>query len=71
MALEKITEAEMNAKGVCAAPDILSGTAAQNKAVFDRMNRELVVLAYNARADPLNDIGVAAAVLAAANPRFK
>ena len=71
MALEKITEAEMNAKGVCAAPDILSGTAAQNKAVFDRMNRELVVLAYNDLVDQLNEMGVAEAVLAAANAGFK
>ena len=39
MALEKITEQQMNEQGVCAAPDILNGTPAQNKALFDRMVR--------------------------------
>lgn len=47
MALEKITTQQMDTKGVCAAPDVLSGTPAQNKAVFDRMVRELIAPAYN------------------------
>ena len=56
MALEKITEAQMNATGVCAAPDILNGTPAENKAVFDRMVRNLVAPAYNACVDAVNEL---------------
>lgn len=56
MALKKITEAEMDAAGVVAAPDVLSGTPAQNKAVFDRMVRQLVAPAYNAAVDAINEI---------------
>lgn len=56
MALEKITEAQMNANGVVAAPDILSGTAAENKAIFDRMVRNLVAPAYNACVEVVNDL---------------
>lgn len=54
MSLEKITTQQMDAKGVCAAPDVLSGTPAQNKAVFDRMVRELIAPAYNAAVDAVN-----------------
>ena len=54
MSLEKITTQQMDAKGVCSAPDVLSGTPAQNKAVFDRMVRELVAPAYNAAVDAIN-----------------
>lgn len=56
MALEKITEAKMNANGVVAAPDILNGTAAENKAIFDRMVRNLVAPAYNACVDVVNEL---------------
>lgn len=56
MALEKITEAQMNANGVVAAPDILNGTAAENKAIFDRMVRNLVAPAYNACVDAVNGL---------------
>lgn len=56
MALKKITDAEMDAAGVVAAPDVLSGTPAQNKAVFDRMVRRLVAPAYNAAVDAINEI---------------
>lgn len=56
MALEKITEAQMNANGVVAAPDILNGTAAENKAIFDRMVRNLVAPAYNACVDVVNEL---------------
>ena len=56
MALEKITEAQMNANGVVAAPDILNGTAAENKAIFDRMVRSLVAPAYNACVDVVNEL---------------
>ena len=56
MALKKITDAEMDAAGVVAAPDVLSGTPAQNKAVFDRMVRQLVAPAYNAAVGAINEI---------------
>ena len=66
MALEKITEAQMDAKGVISAPNILNGSAAANKAIFDRMVRELVAPAYNKCVDAVNALesteqGVAAA----------
>ena len=53
MPLEKITTQQMDAKGVCAAPDILNGTPAQNKSIFDRMVRELIAPAYNAAVDAI------------------
>lgn len=59
MALEKITEAQMDAKGVCAAPDILNGTPAQNKSIFDRMVRQLIAPAYNACVDLVNTLETA------------
>lgn len=45
----KISADEIGSKGVAAAPDKLSGTAAENKALFDRLVRELV-------AEKLNDL---------------
>lgn len=56
MALRKITEEEMNAQGVIAAPDILNGTPAQNKAIFDRMVRNLVAPAVNACAEAVDEV---------------
>lgn len=56
MALKKITDAEMDAAGVCAVPDVLSGTPAENKKVFDRMVRQLVAPAYNAAVDAIAEI---------------
>lgn len=56
MALKKITTAEMDANGVCSAPDVLTGTPAQNKAMFDKMVRQLVAPAYNAAVDAINEI---------------
>ena len=56
MAVKRITEAEMDQQGVCAAPNILSGTPAQNKAVFDRMVRSLVAPAVNACADAMEQV---------------
>ena len=46
MALEKITNAEIQAAHVQAAPDTLTGTAAQNKSVFDALP-ELICEKYN------------------------
>ena len=45
----KITADEISTRGVVSAPDKLSGTAAENKALFDRLVRELV-------AEKLNDL---------------
>ena len=58
MALKRITEEEMNAKGVIAAPDILNGTPAQNKAIFDRLVRNVVAEAFNSLAEELEGLGV-------------
>ncbi len=46
----------MDENGVCAAPDILTGTPAENKALFDRMVRQLVAPAYNACAEAVDAI---------------
>lgn len=54
MALDHITEAEMDAAGVVSAPDILSGTPAQNKAIFDNLVRAVVAAAVNQVIDELN-----------------
>lgn len=43
----KITDSDIAQKGVVAAPDKLTGTAAQNKAIFDRLIREVVKARYN------------------------
>ena len=59
MPLEKITTQQMDAKGVCAAPDILNGTPAQNKSIFDRMVRQLIAPAYNACVDLVNTLETA------------
>ena len=56
MALRKITEEEMNAQGVVAAPDILSGTTAQNKAIFDRMTKQLIAPAVNACVEAVEEV---------------
>ena len=44
----RITEEDVAQSGVIAAPDRLTGTAAQNKAVFDRLIRDAVKEKYNA-----------------------
>lgn len=54
--IQKITEAQMDANGVCSAPNVLNGTVAQNKAVFDKMVRQLVAPAYNAAVDAIDAI---------------
>ena len=43
----KITESAVAEKGIAAAPDRLSGTAAENKALFDRLVREVVAERIN------------------------
>ena len=59
MALQnyKITSADINRKGVVAAPDRLTGNAHQNKMVFDRLIREIVAELYNDLIDALTGTG--------------
>lgn len=56
MALDeyKITGEEIGAKGIVSAPDKLTGTAAENKALFDRLVRELVAEKLNELIDALS-----------------
>ena len=50
---KKITDVQMNNNGVISAPDKLTGTAAENKAVFDKLVRATVAPQYNALIDEL------------------
>lgn len=50
---KKITDVQMNSNGVISAPDKLTGTAAENKAVFDKLVRATVAPQYNALIDEL------------------
>lgn len=59
MALPKITETQMNENGVIAAPDILTGNPQENKALFDRMVRQLLAPAYNECAEAVDTINAA------------
>lgn len=58
----KITDEQIAQKGVIAAPDKMTGSAAQNKAVFDRLIREAVKGAVNGLIDALEGFGVEFAV---------
>lgn len=49
----KVTTTQISTYGVVAAPDRLTGTAAQNKAVFDRLIREAVAGCVNGLIDAL------------------
>lgn len=49
----KITDGDISTKGVVAAPDKLTGTAAQNKAIFDRLIREILKVDINNVIDAL------------------
>lgn len=49
----KITEQMIQHKGVIAAPDRLTGTANENKMVFDRLIREAVKACFNGLVDEL------------------
>jgi len=62
MPLTKITEQQLEQKGVIAAPDILTGTASENKAVFDRLVREVVTTVVNHLIDTLASSGGAAEI---------
>lgn len=53
MPFKRITPEEIAAQGVVAAPDRLTGKAEDNKAIFDRLVRELVAATYNGLLDAL------------------
>ena len=63
----KITDGDIAQKGVVAAPDILSGTAEENKKLFDRLIRETVKGDFNGLIDALTAAGVEHAALLPAN----
>lgn len=52
--IEKITETQISSTGVVSAPDKLTGTAKQNKLVFDRLAKEVVAPKVNDMIDVLN-----------------
>lgn len=52
--IEKITEEQVNEYGVVNASDKLTGTAEQNKAVFDRLVKQIVVTVVNQVVEELN-----------------
>lgn len=56
MALEHITAEQIAAMGVVAAPDTLTGSPAENKAIFDRLVRDLVAGVVNQVIDETNGI---------------
>jgi hypothetical protein len=53
MALNKITDSQIATYGVQSAPDVLSGSAAENKKVFDRLIANVVAVYFNALVDAL------------------
>lgn len=63
---QKITDGDISAYGVAAAPDQLSGTIAENKRVFDRLIRDSIKQKFNALIDALR-ANTAAAELGAVN----
>lgn len=63
MALPKITDTQLNENGVISAPDILTGTTQENKAIFDRLVRKIVAVAFNSLVDALEEAGVEHAAL--------
>lgn len=68
----KITNTQIAMKGVVSAPDRLTGTAAENKAIFDKLIREVVKDAVNGLIDELVAAGVGSEVLLpASNARMK
>jgi len=62
----KITSGDVAAYGVIAAPDKLTGSAAENKRVFDRLIREAVAELFNGLIDELEGASGAAGVGASA-----
>jgi hypothetical protein len=54
MAIEKISDSTISANGVISAPDTLTGTAAENKAVFDRLTGKTAIPKVNEVIDEVN-----------------
>lgn len=54
MALNHITEEEIAAEGVVSASDVIKGTPAQNKAIFDNLVKTVVAVAVNLVIDEIN-----------------
>ena len=68
----KIKDTDVASKGVVAAPDKLTGSAEENKKIFDRLIRESVKGLYNGLVDALEELGVQhAALLPEENARMK
>lgn len=61
MSIPRITPEVIQEFGVGAEPDVLSGTPAQNKAIFDRLVREKVAVSLNALLDEWDASGVCGA----------
>lgn len=55
----KILDTDVTTKGVVAAPNVLNGSAQQNKAIFDRLIREIVKERLNALIDDLTAVTAA------------
>lgn len=62
MPFKRITAEEIAGQGVAAAPDKLTGKAAENKAVFDRLVREIVTTTFNGLLDALEGTEGAAGI---------
>lgn len=58
----KQTDAEINQYGVISAPDKMTGSAAENKAVFDRLFRQVGAEKFNQLIDELQASGAAAQI---------
>ena len=67
----KITDGQISSKGVVSAPDKLTGTAQENKAIFDKLIREAVKDDLNGLIDALVAAGVGSEVLLPSGARFQ
>lgn len=54
MAIEKISDSAVSTNGVVSAPDTLTGSAAENKAVFDRLTGKTAIPKVNEVIDEVN-----------------
>lgn len=54
--IAKITDRQMDTNGVVAAPTVLTGTPAENKAIFDRLVRRIIAPTMNDIIDNENEI---------------
>ncbi len=65
MAFDRITQDEISQNGVVSAPDKLTGTAADNKAIFDKLIKNIVAREFNKLLDDLEAATGAASIGAA------